>query len=62
MSDDISGVKPVGSKRCFEVPTHPNLQDSWGCCMCRALNGTHRTECKSCGHTRCDLNAAHRPS
>jgi hypothetical protein len=62
MSDDQSGIKPVGPKQCFALPHHPNLQDSWGCCMCRTANGTHRTECKNCDHKRCDLNPNHQPS
>lgn len=57
-----SGVKPAGSKVCFEVPKHPNLQDSWGCCVCKTLNGTQRPACKECGHKRCDRNPANRPS
>lgn len=34
---------------------HPNLVPSWICCVCgKTLNGNNRSECKLCGHTRCD--------
>ncbi len=36
------------------VIDHPNLQKGYGCCKCRTFNGNQRTNCKQCGHTRCD--------
>lgn len=45
----MSGEK----KTCFAI-NHPNLAPSWGCHECRTMNGNQRSECKQCGHVRCD--------
>lgn len=45
MSDDV--------KKCFPLD-HPALIGNWGCCQCKTLNGDNRSECKYCGHSRCD--------
>ncbi len=47
--------------RCSEI-SHPNLMPGWGCCNCRVFNGNQRSECKNCGHKRCDKNPANQPS
>lgn len=26
----------------------------WGCCACQHFNLNERTECRYCGHARCD--------
>lgn len=48
-------------KRCTKIK-HPNLQDGWGCCVCRVYNGDQRVKCKECGHGRCDVNANNKVS
>lgn len=38
------------------------MAPSWVCCKCTpaTLNGNNRSECKECGHQRCDAPAAMR--
>lgn len=43
------------NRRCESMPPHPHLMPGWGCCKCRTYNGIMRTECKNCGHRRCDV-------
>ena len=40
-------------KNCSRID-HPNIAPGFGCCQCHTYNGDQRTNCKHCGHVRCD--------
>lgn len=47
------------SKKCTPFESE-YMAPSWVCCQCTppTLNGNNRSECKNCGHGRCDAPAA----
>lgn len=53
---------PVNVRHCsmqtmamvFDPEDLSGVMPGWGCCKCRIYNGKQRTECRGCGHTRCD--------
>jgi hypothetical protein len=44
---------------CREI-NHPNLMPGYACCACSTFNGNQRSQCKACGHKRCDNPAVKR--
>ncbi len=39
---------------CKPIEGLANVMDGWGCCKCRTYNGALWSQCKFCGHERCD--------
>jgi ribosomal protein L40E len=44
----------VPIERCVHIEATLHNEESWMCCRCSAMNGVHRTMCRSCTHERCD--------
>ena len=41
--------------RCFPIEATRNIEAGWACHGCATFNGSQRTVCRYCGHTRCDV-------
>lgn len=46
--------EPVAVDKCFPIEATRNVEAGWGCHSCATFNGSQRTVCRYCGHTRCD--------
>lgn len=56
---DPGNVRPIRDAaqvldRCFAIEASRNTEAGWACHGCATFNGSQRTVCRYCGHTRCD--------
>lgn len=57
---NVTPIRPFANG-CESIRTS-HVAPGWGCCNCHKLHGgatynnIERTECKACGHRRCDTH------